>query len=68
MGGPAGCRILALIGSGETSPTMVTVHRDLVARLGLRCPRAVRSSSSWLSRATGPSALRAASPARSVAP
>ncbi|GAA0276524.1 hypothetical protein [Cryptosporangium japonicum] len=33
--------ILALMGSGETSPTMVTVHRDLVARLGVRGPRAV---------------------------
>ena len=29
------CRILAIIGSGETSPTMVTVHRNLVSRLGL---------------------------------
>src|SRR5581483_1919711 len=29
------CRVLAIIGSGETSPTMVTVHRDLVGRLGL---------------------------------
>lgn len=28
-----GCRILAIMGSGETSPTMVTVHRALVARL-----------------------------------
>ena len=35
------CRILALIGSGETSPTMVTVHRDLVSRLGLASPQAV---------------------------
>jgi hypothetical protein len=35
-----GCRILALIGSGETSPTMVTVHRDLLTRLGRRHPRA----------------------------
>jgi hypothetical protein len=34
------CRILAIIGSGETSPTMVTVHRELVARLGLGSPRA----------------------------
>ena len=34
--------MLAVIGSGETSPTMVTVHRDLVARLGPeRRPRAV---------------------------
>lgn len=37
----ARCRILALIGSGETSPTMVTVHRELVARLGVARPRAV---------------------------
>jgi hypothetical protein len=36
-----GCRILALIGSGETSPTMVTVHRDLLARLGRRHPQAL---------------------------
>jgi hypothetical protein len=35
------CRILAIIGSGETSPTMVTVHKDLVSRLGLARPRAV---------------------------
>jgi hypothetical protein len=33
--------MLALIGSGETSPTMVTVHRDLLTRLGLRRPRAL---------------------------
>jgi len=35
------CRMLALIGSGETSPTMVTVHRDLLARLGAPRPVAV---------------------------
>ena len=35
------CRMLAIIGSGETSPTMVTVHRDLVSRLGLNRPRAI---------------------------
>ncbi len=34
-------RILAIIGSGETSPTMVTVHRELVSRLGLDHPQAV---------------------------
>jgi hypothetical protein len=34
------CRVLAIIGSGETSPTMVTVHRDLVARLDLSSPQA----------------------------
>ena len=33
--------MLAIIGSGETSPTMVTVHRDLVSRLGLNTPRAI---------------------------
>jgi hypothetical protein len=36
-----GCRILALIGSGETSPTMVTVHRDLLTRLHRRRPQAL---------------------------
>ena len=36
-----GCRILAIVGSGETSPTMVTVHRELVSRLGRRRPRAL---------------------------
>jgi len=35
------CRILAIIGSGETSPTMVTVHRDLVSRLGRNSPQAI---------------------------
>ncbi len=35
------CRILVIIGSGETSPTMVTVHRDLVSRLGLNRPQAI---------------------------
>jgi hypothetical protein len=34
-------RILAIIGSGETSPTMVTVHRELVSRLGLDHPQAI---------------------------
>jgi hypothetical protein len=37
----AGCRILAIMGSGETSPTMVTVHRALVARLRADRPSAV---------------------------
>jgi len=35
------CRILAIIGSGETSPTMVTLHRDLVSRLGRSSPQAI---------------------------
>src|ERR1017187_5136822 len=34
-------RVLVIIGSGETSPTMVTVHRDLLARLRVRRPRAL---------------------------
>ncbi len=34
-------RVLAIIGSGETSPTMVTVHRDLVSRLGPASPQAM---------------------------
>jgi len=41
MAGSAGCHVLAVMGSGETSPTMVTVHRALVARLGVDRPRAV---------------------------
>ena len=35
------CRMLAIIGSGETSPTMVTLHRDLVSRLGRTSPQAM---------------------------
>ena len=34
-------RILAVMGSGETAPTMVTPHREIVARLGALAPRAV---------------------------
>ena len=34
-------RLLAIMGSGETAPTMVTPHRDIVARLGDQPPRAV---------------------------
>jgi hypothetical protein len=41
MAEAAGCHVLAIMGSGETSPTMVTVHRALVARLGLDHPRAI---------------------------
>ena len=37
----ANVRVLAIIGSGETSPTMVTVHRELVSRLGLASPQAI---------------------------
>ncbi|WTX01040.1 hypothetical protein OG216_47365 (plasmid) [Streptomycetaceae bacterium NBC_01309] len=34
MAGVRRARLLVLMGSGETSPTMVTVHRDAVHRLG----------------------------------
>jgi cyanophycinase-like exopeptidase len=34
MADKAQARVLAIMGSGETSPTMVTIHKDLVARLG----------------------------------
>ncbi len=35
MSGPSGLpRLLAIMGSGETSPTMVTTHRRLIERLG----------------------------------
>ena len=41
MAGNPQCRVLAVIGSGETSPTMVTVHKDLLTRLGARRPVAL---------------------------
>ena len=41
------CRILAIIGSGETSPTMVTVHRDLVSRLGRSSPQAIMLATAY---------------------
>jgi hypothetical protein len=34
MAGAGPTRVLAIMGSGETSPTMVTVHKTLAARLG----------------------------------
>ena len=34
MGDAAQCRVLVIMGSGETSPTMVTIHKALAARLG----------------------------------
>lgn len=37
----AGCRVLAIMGSGETSPTMVTPHRTLVSRLPSARPTAL---------------------------
>jgi hypothetical protein len=40
-------RMLAIIGSGETSPTMVTVHRTLVSRLGLNRPQAIVLATSY---------------------
>lgn len=35
------CRILAIMGSGETSPTMVTIHKAVVDRLGSGRPDAI---------------------------
>jgi hypothetical protein len=37
---PGAPRVLAILGSGETAPTMVTTHREIVARFGAE-PRAV---------------------------
>ncbi len=34
-------RLLVIMGSGETAPTMVTPHRDVVARFGATPPKAV---------------------------
>jgi len=34
-------RLLVVMGSGETAPTMVTPHREIVARFGGRPPKAV---------------------------
>jgi cyanophycinase-like exopeptidase len=34
-------RLLVIMGSGETAPTMVTPHRDIVARFGTAPPKAV---------------------------
>jgi len=34
-------RLLVIMGSGETAPTMVTPHREIVARFGGTAPRAV---------------------------
>lgn len=36
MSNGAQARVLAIMGSGETSPTMVTIHKSLVGRLGPR--------------------------------
>jgi cyanophycinase-like exopeptidase len=41
MSDGAQARVLAIMGSGETSPTMVTIHKSLVARLGPGQVRAV---------------------------
>jgi cyanophycinase-like exopeptidase len=44
MGDAAQARVLAIMGSGETSPTMVTIHKELVARLGSGRPGASKLS------------------------
>ena len=41
MGEGPRARVLAIIGSGETSPTMVTVHKELAARLGREARSAI---------------------------
>jgi hypothetical protein len=41
MGDVTGPRVLAIMGSGETSPTMVTLHKELAAMLPGRRPSAV---------------------------
>lgn len=41
MGDVTRLRILAIMGSGETSPTMVTIHKALAARLGAGHPSAI---------------------------
>ena len=47
-------RILAFMGSGETAPTMVTPHRDIVARLGDVPPRAVLLDTPYGFQENGP--------------
>jgi hypothetical protein len=47
-------RILAFMGSGETAPTMVTPHRDIVARLGGVPPRAVLLDTPYGFQENGP--------------
>jgi hypothetical protein len=68
MGQASGCRVLAVIGSGETSPTMVTVHKDLIGRLGIRDPAAVliQDPYAFQENAAGVSARAVAYFARSV--
>jgi cyanophycinase-like exopeptidase len=41
VGNAAHARVLVIMGSGETSPTMVTIHKALAARLGSGDHRAV---------------------------
>ncbi len=68
MDRPARCRILAVMGSGETSPTMVNAHRMLVARLGAGPVRAVllETPYAFQENAAGVSARAQAYFARSV--
>jgi cyanophycinase-like exopeptidase len=64
----AGCRILAVMGSGETSPTMVTTHKALVARLpaGRRAAVLLEAPYGFQENAAGVSARAQAYFARSV--
>jgi hypothetical protein len=64
----AGCRILAVTGSGETSPTMVTTHKALAARLlaGRRAAVLLEAPYGFQENAAGVSARAQAYFARSV--
>ena len=54
MSGVKTPRILAFMGSGETAPTMVTPHRDIVARLASAPPRAVLLDTPYGFQENGP--------------
>ena|SRR5450755_2472862 len=63
----AGCRILAVMGSGETSPTMVTMHKALAARLpGRRAAVLLEAPYGFQENAAGVSARAQAYFARSI--
>ena len=64
----AGCRILAVMGSGQTSPTTVTTHKALAARLaaGRRAAVLLEAPYGFQENAAGVSARAQAYFARSV--
>ena len=59
-------RILAIMGSGETAPTMVTPHREIVARLGQ--PSAARGAAGHAVRISGERVRRSPSAPSSTSP